>query len=135
MKIQQNSLSAQRLIQHGVTPAELAAARIFRLKPPNGDGLTLPIPFFGPIILIRRGWLIYDDDGELEDSDNLKMLRHEFCHVKQILEWGVPTYLWRHIWARIKTRSMLAKSSPEESGCYSAQDDVVAFYRDLPDGG
>ena len=57
------------------------------------------------------------------------MLRHELCHVRQIQDWGGLAYIRRHIWARIKTRSILARTAIEESVCYSAQAKVTAFYR------
>lgn len=133
MKINLDSPSARRLMQHGVKPRELKASRIFVFDFQIGDAITLPLPIIGPVILIKRRWLVFDDDDQLEDSANLKMLRHELCHVRQIQDWGGLAYMRRHIWARIKTRSILARTAIEESVCYSAQAKVTAFYHDRPD--
>ena len=80
-------------------------ARIFIFNCQLGGAITLPFPFLGPSILIKRKWLVYNNDNELQDSESIRLLRHEFCHVRQMLEWGTFTYLRRHILARFKTRS------------------------------
>lgn len=129
MKIALESPSAQRLMQHGVRHRELKAARIYVFDMQLGAAITLPIPILGPTILIKRSWLVFDDDDELEDSARLRILRHELCHVRQILDWGGLAYMRRQLWARVKTLSLYAKTAPEESVCYSAQAKVLAFYR------
>ena len=129
MKIALDSPSAQRLMQHGVKRRELKAARIYVFNMQLGGAITLPFPIVGPVILIKRKWLVFDDDDELEDSAMLRLLRHELCHVRQILDWGGLAYLRRQLWARVKTLSLYAKTAPEESVCYSAQAKVLAFYR------
>ena len=130
MKISLDSPSADRLMKHGVKTRELKATRIFVFNMQVGDAITLPFPILGPVILIKRRWLVFDDDDELEDSVKIKMLRHELCHIRQIQDWGGIAYMRRQIWARIKTRSILARTAKEESVCYSAQAKVEAFYRD-----
>ena len=73
--------------------------------------------------------LVFDDDDELVDSARLSILRHELCHVRQMPDWGALAYICRQLWARVKTRSLYAKTAPEESVCYSALAKVLAFYR------
>ena len=48
-------------------------------------------------------------------------LRQEHCHAWQILEWGAFTYIGRHIWARVKARSLTAALSDVEFPCYKVQ--------------
>ena len=129
MKIALESPSAERLMQHGVDPGELKATRIYVFDMQLGAAITLPVPVLGPIILIKRKRLVFDEDNELEDSGRLAILRHELCHVSQILDWGGLAYMRRQLWARVKTRNLYAKTAPEESVCYSAQAKVEAFYR------
>ena len=129
MKIPLDSSSGQRLMQHGVERRELNAARIYVFNMQLGGAITLPFPFLGPVILIKRRWLVFDDEDELEDSPRIRILRHELCHVRQLLDWGGLAYMRRQVWARIKTLSLYAKTAPEESVCYSAQAKVQAFYR------
>ena len=128
MKIDLESPSAELLKKHNVAKRELKAARIFVFGYQFGAAITLPIPILGPTILIKRKWLVYDDNDELEDAESIKMLRHELCHVRQILDWGGLAYVRRHILARIKTRNLYARSAPEESDCYWAQAQVEAHY-------
>ena len=134
MKLQPDTPSASRLMQHGVELSELKAARIYVFDWQVGAAITLAVPLLGPVILIKRRWLVYDDDGELADNESLKKLRHEMCHVRQILDWGGLAYLRRQLWARVKTGSLYARSSPEESECYSAEAKVTRFYRSRQQG-
>ena len=129
MRIRLGSASAELLTKHGVASRELKAARIFVFDFQLGEAITLPFPILGPAILIKRKWLVYNDDDELSDVESIKMLRHEFCHVRQILDWGGLAYLRRHLFARLKTRSLYAMNAPEESECYWAQAQVEAYYR------
>ncbi len=128
MKIQPDTPSAERLMKHDVRLRELDAAHIFVFDWQAGAAITLPFPILGPVILIKRKWLVFDDEDELADDRSLKKLRHEFCHVRQILDWGGLTYMRRQIWARVKTRNLYAKSAPEESSCYSAEAKVEGYY-------
>ncbi len=134
MKLQPDTPSASRLMQHGVQLTELEAARIYVFDWQVGAAITLAVPRFGPVILIKRRWLVYDDGGELADNESLKKLRHEMCHVRQILDWGGLTYLRRQLWARVKTGSLYARASPEESGCYIAEAKVTCIYRSRHQG-
>ena len=128
MRIKPGSANAGLLQRHGVKPRELEAARIFVFNLQLGGGITLPLPFFGPTILLKSKWLVYDQSGQLEDSSSIKMLRHELCHVRQILDWGTRSYLRRQIWARVRSFSLYARSSPEEADCYLAQTEVEDYY-------
>ena len=129
MKIRLDSANAELLTRHGVAPRELKAARIFVFDFQLGAAITLPFPILGPVVLIKRKWLVYNNDDQLADVESIKMLRHELCHVRQILDWGGLAYLIRHVLARFKTRSLYARSAPEESDCYWAQAQVEAYYR------
>lgn len=130
MKIKLDSPSAERLKKHGVGLRELKAAHIFVFDMQAGAAITLPFPILGPVILIKRKWLVFDDDDELEDSARIRILRHELCHVRQILDWGALAYMRRQLLARVKTLSLYAKTTPEESVCYTAQAKVAAHYSD-----
>lgn len=134
MKLQPDTPSASRLMRHGVELSELQAARIYVFDWQVGAAITLAVPLLGPVILIKRRWLVYDDDGELADDESLKKLRHEMCHVRQILEWGGLAYLRRQLWARVKTGSLYARASSEESECYTAEANVTRFYRSQGQG-
>ena len=134
MRIAYDSPSGQRLAQHGVERRELEATRIYGFDFQLGAAITLPIPFMGTSIFLRRKWLVYDEEGELKDSWDLAILRHELRHVCQILDWGGVVYMARQLWARVKTRSLYARESPEESHCYEAEARVYEFYRSRSDG-
>ena len=129
MRIALESPSAERLIQHGVNRKELKAVRIYVFNMQLGAAITLPIPMLGPTILIKRKRLVFDENDDLEDSEKLAILRHELCHVRQIIDWGGLTYMGRQLLARVKTLNLYAKTAPEESVCYSAQAKVEALYR------
>lgn len=130
MRISPESRSAQVLTFHGVGRRQLEATRVFVWNFQLGSAITLPVPIVGPSIFIKRAWLDYDEDGELRDSAHIKMLCHEFCHIHQIQEWGSVKYVARHLLARIRTRSVLARSAPEEEECYSVQERVGRYYED-----
>ncbi|PZC47514.1 MAG: hypothetical protein C1O27_001461 [Chloroflexi bacterium] len=130
MKIPLNSPSAGLLRLHGVADDRIKATRIFVFNRQKGGAITLPLPFLGPTILIKSHWLVRGPDGELEDCDSLELLCHELCHVRQIQEWGAFAYLRRQLLARIKTRSVFAKSAPEEAECYEIQQRVHQRYHE-----
>ena len=134
LKLQPDTPSASRLMQHGVKLSELEAVRIFVFDWQAGAAITLAVPLLGPVILIKRRWLVYDAGGELADNESLKKLRHEMCHVRQILDWGGLVYLRRQLWARVKTGSLYARASPEERECYTAEARVTCFYRSRQQG-
>ncbi len=130
MKIKLDSPSAERLKKHGVALRELKAAHIFVFDMQAGAAITLPFPILGPVILIKRKWLVFNDNDELEDSARVRILRHELCHVRQILDWGALAYMRRQLWARLRTLNLYTKTTPEESVCYTAQAKVAAHYSD-----
>lgn len=74
----------------------------------GGAGMTLPL--FGNTHIFFKS---------ATPSQNL--VNHELCHAEQIERLGGMRYIWQHIWWRIKTRSLYAKSSPLEWPCYRAQ--------------
>lgn len=129
MRFQANSPSGALLMQRGVGEPELAKARVYVFNFQVGAAITLPLPFFGAVILIKGAWLARDTAGELTDTEHVKMLCHEFCHVRQILAWGTCAYAAKHLWARVRTFSLLANSAPEEAECYDVQRAVEAHYR------
>ena len=47
--------------------------------------------------------------------------RHELCHVAQARRWGFLGYWRRHLAARLRTRSLLAKDDPVEVEAYAAE--------------
>ena len=124
MRFQPGSPSAQRLAQHGVDEAEIAATRWYVWNFQIGAAITLPVPFLGPVVFIKDGRLPIGADGELEDAQDLRFPVHELCHARQVLDWGTARYIVRHLLARIRTFSVLAKSAAEEVPCYDAQQRV-----------
>ena len=133
MRIRTDSSSAQRLRAHGVTDDEMEKARIFVFNQQAGAAITLPIPLLGPTIFIKKKHLVFEpavDGGEpqLEDGPSIALLRHEFCHVGQILEWGSLMYMARQVWARVRSRNLYAKETPEEAPCYQAEREAREHY-------
>ncbi len=101
----------------GVDPENLATTRFITFNLQLGDAITLPIPFVGPVVLIKSKFLEFDGH-ELKDAPSLWLLRHELCHVAQIRRWGSLGYVLKHLWARMRTRSILATDSDVEAECY-----------------
>ena len=128
MRIATDNPSADRLARHGVGPSEIAATRFYVFNYQKGAAITLPVPFLGPVVLIKGERLVRDADDELTDGPDIRFPVHELCHARQVLDWGTLRYLARHIRARIQTRSILAKSAPEEVPCYEAQEAAEASY-------
>ena len=104
----------------GVEPEDLARVHIIRFDFQVGAAITLPVPILGPAIFIKSKWLDFEGQ-ELRDDRSLSLLRHELCHVAQIRRWGAVSYVMRHLWARVHTFSVLARSSSVEAGCYEVQ--------------
>lgn len=128
MKILPDSTVGQRLTAFGVAPNEMAATHVFCWNLQAGGALTLPLSNQTAVILAKRRYLPQTQEGELQDGRHIALVRHEFCHVRQIRDWGAITYLIKHVWARIKTRSILAVDSDVERPCYEAQARALVEY-------
>ena len=122
MRFAPNSVSGRRLRKHGVSSKALEKTRIYAVGWQPVPAWTLPVPFLGCIILIRRTLLDRELDGELADSAALAPLVHQFCHAHQRLEWGIFLYLWRHLWARIVPRGVpIRYRQVEREACEAAR--------------
>ncbi len=130
MKIQPNSVVGQRLLGFGVTGEEMVATHVFRWDWQFGAAVTLPLSKGAAVILAKSRYAPQASVGVLSDGRHVALIRHEFCHVRQIREWGALNYIGRHIAARIKTRSILARESDVERSCYEAQARAEAEYKD-----
>ena len=121
MKIDPASAAGALLVQFGVTPDELRAASFHRWDLQLGGAITVALPGRRARILMRSHYLPTGADGQLTVGSHLSTVRHELCHVRQLSQWGFLGYWWRHLMARIRTRSVLAQESEEERPCYEAQ--------------
>ena len=90
--------------------------RIRKCRWQFGAAITLPTPW-GPTVYVKQRLPL--------DS---ALYKHEAVHVKQIEEWGTWSYLWRHVWARLRTLrihpwqfDMYVKDDPVEAPAYAAQ--------------
>ena len=128
MRIQSDSIVGQRLLGFGVTEEEMAATHVFRWEWQFGAAVTLPLLNGPAVILAKSRYVPQASVGVLSDGRHVALIRHEFCHVRQVREWGAVTYIGRHIAARIKTRSILARESDVERPCYEAQYRAEAEY-------
>ena len=131
MKISPDSHSGKHLLgrlhgghgahSFGADPADLDKATFIVFNFQVGAAITLPVPFLGGLILHKSKYL----DGahkEFKDTPDLWLVRHELCHVSQIRRWGVARYLAKHVWARVRHVSLLAKSSDVEACCYKVHE-------------
>ena len=130
MNISPDSVVGRRLLGFGVTEEELAATRVFQWDVQPGAAGTSPLSGETATILAKGRYLPLDSRGQLRDGRHVALLLHEFCHVRQIREWGALRYLGKHIAARIQTRSILARDSDVERPCYEAQRRALAEYED-----
>ena len=128
MRFSPDSVSGQRLMANGVGEAEIAATRFIVWDKQKGYAITLPLPFIGMLVFIKRDHLVLDDNGNLADSSEIRYPIHELCHSTQALEWGVLRYYWRHVTTRIKTRDMISRESDVEVPCYQIEANVKAKY-------
>jgi hypothetical protein len=121
MRIAPDSVAGRRMIGWGVSPVELGRARLFRWDRQKGGAITVALPFNRALILMRGRYLTRGADGALLDGRHLALIRHEFCHVAQLQRWGFLQYWLRHLWARVRSCSVLAAGSDVEAPCYEAQ--------------
>jgi hypothetical protein len=121
MRIEANSVAGGRLLSWGVTERQLRRARLFRWDWQKGGAITVAAPFKRAFILMRSKYLPLGNDRALTDGRHLALIRHEFCHVEQLERWGFAGYWLRHLWARVRTRNLLAAESEVEAPCYQAQ--------------
>ena len=105
----------------GVDREDLERTHFIRFNWQFGDAFTLPIPFLGTVVLIKSRFL-ESEGGELKDTPDLWLVRHELCHAAQIRRWGGLKYLFKHLWARIHTRSILVVNSDVEAPCYEVHE-------------
>ena len=129
MWILADSPSGRRLRRHGVSAGTLSKTRVYPVGWLRGIRLTLPLPFLGAIIFIKKNLLRWDADGELADSAELAPLVHQLCHSHQRQEWGLIRYLWRHLVSRIRRGRGPTRFRQVERECYEAERQTVAYYR------
>jgi hypothetical protein len=120
MKINPQGRAGQALISWGVTERDLRAASFFKCNLQFGGAITLALPMGRCIVLPRSKYLKPGPDGELPVDGSLALIRHELCHVAQARQWGFFGYWRRQLWARVKSRSLLAANSDAERPCYEA---------------
>ncbi len=130
MRIIPDTPSERRLRRHGVSSKALAKSRIYPVRWLPGGALTVPVPFLGAAVLIRRDLISWDADEELAAGPELAPLVHQMCHVHQRLEWGVVPYLWRHLKARVRRRNVPIRFSQVERECERAARQTVEYYQE-----
>ena len=128
MKVSPPSPAGRVLLSLGVGEAELMAASFHRFNWQVGAAVTLAMPGGRCLILMKSKYLKTDESGQLVVSHLLHLHRHELCHVAQAQRWGFFGYWRRQLWARIATRSLLARNSDVERPCYEA---AAAAYQEL----
>jgi hypothetical protein len=120
IRISEDSPAGRFFTSQGVSSEALNATKFRVLNWQAGDALTVVWPFGRATVFARSRFLETGDDGELEVSRRLPLLRHELFHVQQGLDWGFAGYWARHLWARVRHFSISAKSSSVEAPAYVA---------------
>ena len=128
MYIAPEGSQGQRLMRHGVSASALKKTRIYPLGWLPGGAITVPLPFLKVSILIRKDLLRWNANGELADGPELGPLVHQLCHAHQRLEWGLVSYLWRHLWARLRRRDVSIRFSQVERECHQAARQTEEYY-------
>jgi len=129
MRISAESVSGIRLRNQGVASKTLNRVSVYQVLWLPKPGMTIPLPFFGAIILLRRGFLRLNSDGDIEEVPELVHLIHQLCHVHQRLEWGLLPYLWRHVQTRIRRGYTSVRFTQVERECYKATQQALEFYK------
>lgn len=125
MRIPPDSPTGRKLQDLGVPRQALEKTRLYAFDLQKGGAITLGIPFWGAVVLMRRRSLPRDLPERVPELRSVALLAHEFCHVQQLLRWGALPYLARHLWARIATRSLLTAEAAVERECYQVQQAVL----------
>lgn len=118
VRIRTDSPAGQFLVSQGVSASVLDSTRFRSLNWQAGDALTVVWPFGRATVFIRSRFLEADPAGDLPVDRNLPLIRHELFHVQQGQEWGFLSYWARHLWARVRHRSISAKESSVEAPAY-----------------
>ena len=121
MKILSTTAAGVELQMYGVDVAHLDSTTFWGWRNLFISGsLTVVLPFGKAIVIIESRYLRKDANGQLVIDRELPLLQHEVCHVLHGEDWGTLGYWRRHIWARIKSRSIAAKETDVERHCYEA---------------
>ena len=121
LRIKPDSPAGRFMLGQGVSRADLEAATIKTLNRQFGHALTVTWPWGGATIYLKESRMPNIVDGEIAVDDRLPLLRHELVHVEQGRKWGFAGYWARHLWARVRHRSVLAQTSAAERPAYEAQ--------------
>ena len=113
-------ISGKRLRKYGVSSAALKRVHVYAVAWLPKAAMTVPVPFLGCVILVRKNLLDLELDGVLADSPALGVLLHQYCHSYQRLQWGFLPYLWRHFWSWALLQGVPAAHRQVERECYEA---------------
>ncbi len=113
-------ISGKRLRKYGVSSAALKRVHVYAVAWFPKEAMTVPIPFLGCVILVRKNLLDVELDGVLADSSALGVLIHQYCHAYQRLQWGFLPYFWRHFWSWAALRGVPVVHRQVERECYEA---------------
>ena len=128
MRFAPDSVTGRRLRKHGVASVALARTSVLALPWPALMGFTITLPHVRPVILIGKGYLDRQLDGELADNEALAPLAHQYCHAHQRLQWGFFPYVWRHFVSRLFSRRVPVQHRQVEREAYQTMRRVCDFY-------
>ena len=121
VRIKPESAAGQFLISQDVPEDVLNSTRFRALDWQAGDALTVVWPTRNATVFIKSRFLETDESGDLPVGRNLPLIRHELHHVHQGKQWGFIGYWARHLWARVRHFSLMAKDSSVEAPAYGLQ--------------